>query len=204
MIIIGMFVFSRRLQTFYDRLESRFLYNLNARETQNAQPEILPWDTHLAELTVAPESPLVGKTLVQLSVREKYGINIALIERGKIMIPTPGRDERLYPNDKVLIIGTDDQLASVKQLFESGIDENAESNFPKKDMTLQKIVINSSSPIFGQTIRDSGIRERTQGLVVGIERKGNRILNPDSNYIFENEDIVWIVGNNKKVPELLG
>jgi CPA2 family monovalent cation:H+ antiporter-2 len=204
MIIIGMFVFSRRLQTFYDRLESRFLYNLNARETQNAQPEILPWDTHLAELTVAPESPLVGKTLVQLSVREKYVINIALIERGKIMIPTPGRDERLYPNDKVLIIGTDDQLASVKQLFESGIDENAESNFPKKDMTLQKIVINSSSPIFGQTIRDSGIRERTQGLVVGIERKGNRILNPDSNYIFENEDIVWIVGNNKKVPELLG
>jgi CPA2 family monovalent cation:H+ antiporter-2 len=203
LIVIGMFVFSRKLQTFYDRLESRFLYNLNAREAHSKQPEILPWDTHLAELTVAPESSLVGKTLVELSVREKYGINIALIERGKIMIPTPGRDERLYPNDKVLVIGTDDQLAAVKMLFDSGLDENAESNFPKKDMTLQKIVINSSSPIYGQTIRDSGIRERTQGLVVGIERKGERILNPDSTYVFENEDIVWIVGNNKRVPELL-
>ncbi|MGY0038544.1 hypothetical protein [Pedobacter sp. NJ-S-72] len=30
-----------------------------------------------------------------------------------------------------------------------------------------------------------------------------RILNPDSNLVFENEDIVWIVGNNKKIPDLL-
>ena len=202
-IITGMIVFSRKLQGFYDRLENRFLYNLNARETQNAQPEILPWDTHLAELIVAPESSLVGKTLIELAVREKYGVNIALIERGKMMIPTPGRDERLYPNDKVLIIGTDDQLAAIKELFEGSTEEHKETDFPKKDMTLQKIVINSNSPVFAQTIRDSGIREKTQGLVVGIERQGNRILNPDSSFVFENEDIVWIVGNNKKIPDLL-
>ena len=118
------------------------------------------------------------------------------------MIPTPARTERLYPNDKVLIIGTDDQLASVKPLFEGIVDESTTS-FPKQDMSLQKIVINGKSPVFGQTIRDSGIRERTQGLVVGIERNGVRILNPDSNLVFENDDIVWIVGNDKKIPNLL-
>jgi len=204
LIILVMVIFSRKLQSFYERMENRFFYNLNAREAAKKQPEILPWDTHLLELTVAPESKLVGQTLVDLAVREKYGINIAMIERGKIMIPTPKRDERLYPNDKVLVIGTDDQLASVKHLFEGDnaeIDE--EETFPKQDMSLQKIVINSKSPVFGQTIRDSGIREKTQGLVVGIERNGQRILNPDSNIVFENEDIVWIVGNNKRIPELL-
>ncbi|SMC89871.1 cation:proton antiporter domain-containing protein [Pedobacter nyackensis] len=204
LIVSGMFIFSRKLQGFYNRLESRFLLNLNAREAQNAQPEILPWDTHLAELVVAPESKLVGHTLIELSIREKYGVNIALIERGKIMIPTPGRDERLYPNDKVMVIGTDNQLAMITELFAGSVDESMEeTNFPKKDMTLQKIVVNTNSPIYGQSIRSSGIRETTQGLVVGIERNGERILNPDSNMVFENEDIVWIVGNNKKVPELL-
>lgn len=204
LIVLVMIIFSRRLQAFYDRLENRFLHNLNAREEQNQQPQILPWDTHLADLIVSPESVLVGKTLTELAVREKFGINIALIERGKKMIPTPGRDERLYPHDKVLVIGTDDQLAAVKELFEgTNAEHDAEANFPKKDMTLQKVVINSSSPVYGQTIRNSGIRESTQGLVVGIERQGVRILNPDSNLVFENEDIVWIVGHNKKVPELL-
>ena len=203
LIIMGMFIFSRKLQSFYDRMEHRFLYNLNAREEQNKQPEILPWDTHLTELTISPESQLVGKSLIELAVREKYGVNIALIERGNKMIPTPGRNERLYPNDKVMLIGTDDQLAAVNELFKSTDDETQESTFPKKDMTLQKIVINSASPVFAQTIRDSGIREKTQGLVVGIERKGQRILNPDSTLVFENEDIVWIVGNIKKIPDLL-
>ncbi|KQC02773.1 cation:proton antiporter [Pedobacter sp. Hv1] len=202
LIIIGMIVFSRKLQSFYERMENRFLHNLNAREEASRQPEILPWDSHLLELTVAPESTLVGQTLVDLAVREKYGINIALIERGKIMIPTPNREERLYPNDKVLVIGTDDQLAAVKSLFE-GIVEESESTFPKQDMSLQKVIINSKSPVFGQSIRSSGIREKTQGLVVGIERNGQRILNPDSNLVFENEDIVWIVGNNKRIPDLL-
>jgi CPA2 family monovalent cation:H+ antiporter-2 len=202
-IVFVMFIFSRKLQQFYDRLEHRFLYNLNAREEQNKQPEILPWDTHLTELIVSPESDLVGKSLVELAVREKYGVNIALIERGNKMIPTPARDERLYPNDKVMLIGTDDQLAAVTELFKGRVEESHETYFPKKDMTLQKIVITSSSPVYAQTIRDSGIREKTQGLVVGIERKGVRILNPDSNLIFENDDIVWIVGNNKKIPDLL-
>jgi CPA2 family monovalent cation:H+ antiporter-2 len=203
LIIVGMIIFSRRLQAFYDKLEQRFFLNLNAREAQNAQPEILPWDTHLAELIIGPESELVGKTLMEVSVREKFGINIALIERGRIMLPTPSRDERLYPHDKVLVIGTDDQLAAVKTLFEGPVNVEGEDNFPKHDMTLQKIIINSASPVYGQSIRNSGIRERTQGLVVGLERGGQRILNPDSNLIFENEDIVWIVGNNKKIPELL-
>lgn len=203
LIVVGMFVFSRKLQSFYERMEHRFLNNLNAREQASKQPEILPWDSHLLELTVAPESNLVGQTLVDLAVREKYGINIALIERGKIMIPTPARNERLYPNDKVLVIGTDDQLAAVKPLFEGNHVEESETSFPKQDMSLQKIIINSKSPVFGQTIRDSGIREKTQGLVVGIERNGQRILNPDSNLVFENDDIVWIVGNNKRIPDLL-
>ncbi len=204
LIVAVMIIFSRKLQGFYERMETRFFYNLNAREAAKKQPDVLPWDTHLLELTVAPESSLVGQTLIDLSVREKYGINIAMIERGKIMIPTPKANERLYPNDKVLVIGTDDQLASVKHLFEGdNHEEDTEATFPKQDMALQKVVINSKSPVYHQTIRDSGIREKTQGLVVGIERNGERILNPPSDLVFENEDIVWIVGNNKRIPELL-
>jgi CPA2 family monovalent cation:H+ antiporter-2 len=203
LIILVMTIFSRRLQSFYTRLETRFLTNLNAREAQKKQPEILPWDSHLVELNIAPESKLVGKTLMELAIREKYGVNIAMIERGKTIIPTPGRDERLYPHDKILVIGTDDQLASVQSLFEGKDDETDDVPFPKKDMTLQKVVINSQSPVYGFSIRNSKIRDITQGLVVGIERKGERILNPDSDLVFENDDIVWIVGNTKKIPDLL-
>ncbi|MCZ4242500.1 cation:proton antiporter [Pedobacter punctiformis] len=202
LIVLVMIVFSRKLQSFYNKLEKRFILNLNARENQ--KPDILPWDTHLTEIMVSPESEVVGKTLSELMIREKFGVNIAMIERGKITIPTPGREERLYPNDKLLLIGADDQLAGVKNLLEVDLPEiEAESNFPDKEMTLQKVVINTESPVYGLSIRNAGIREKAQALVVGIERGTDRILNPSSDFIFDNGDVIWIVGNSKKIKEVI-
>jgi CPA2 family monovalent cation:H+ antiporter-2 len=34
-------------------------------------------------------------------------------------------------------------------------------------------------------------------LVVGIERNGKRLLNPESNIVLEKNDILWIVGSKK-------
>ena len=202
LIVLMMFIFSRKLQAFYNQLEKRFILNLNARENQ--KPDILPWDTHLTELTVSPESEVVGQTLASLMIREKFGVNIAMIERGRNSIPTPGRDERLYPNDKLLLIGADDQLAAVKAILEVDVPETeSEKNFPDKEMTLQKVVVNLESPVYGLSIRNAGIREKAQALIVGIERGSERILNPSSDFTFDNGDIIWIVGNNKKIKEVI-
>ena len=201
LIVFGMVIFSRKLQSFYHKLENRFMFNLNDRENQ--KPDILPWDTHLTELKVSPESEVVGKTLVELMIREKYGVNIALIERGRITIPTPGPKERLYPNDKLLLIGADDQLAAVKLLLEVDLPEINDNSFPDKEMTLQKVVVTTASPVFGLSIRNTGIREKAQALVVGIERGEDKILNPSSDFVFDNGDVIWIVGNHKKIKEVI-
>lgn len=202
MIILGMVIFSRKLQAFYNKLEKRFMLNLNDRENQ--KPDILPWDTHLAELHVSPESEVVGKTLTELMIREKYGVNVAMIERGRNAIPTPGRDERLYPHDKLLLIGADDQLAAVKQVLEVNVpEENHESHFPDKEMSLQKVIVHTGSSVFGLSIRNAGIREKAKALVVGVERGNQKILNPSSDFVFDQGDVIWIVGNNKRIKELL-
>lgn len=202
LIILVMVIFSRKLQAFYNKLEKRFILNLNARENQ--KPAILPWDTHLTELTVSPESEVVGRTLATLMIREKYGVNIALIERGRNSIPTPGRGERLYPNDKLLLIGADDQLAAVKSILEiEGPEIASEDRFPDKEMSLQKVIVHAESPVHGLSIRNAGIREKAQALIVGIERGTDRILNPSSDFVFDTGDVVWIVGNNKKIKEVI-
>ncbi|RZA01777.1 MAG: sodium:proton antiporter [Sphingobacteriaceae bacterium] len=200
-IILVVIVFSKKLQAFYTRLEQRFFLNLNQRENEDPSAGIVPWDAHISQLRVSPESPLVGLTLVELGIREQYGVNIALIERGKRIIPTPSRDERLYPNDKISVIGTDEELAQVKSLFETP-EIGDEGDVHVKNMALQKVTIHSDSPICNTTIRDSGIRENTQGLIVGVERKGERILNPESSFVFEPGDDVWIVGNTAKIKSL--
>ncbi|WP_244214246.1 cation:proton antiporter regulatory subunit [Pedobacter jejuensis] len=48
-----------------------------------------------------------------------------------------------------------------------------------------------------------GIREKAQALIVGIERGADRILNPSSDFVFDSGDVIWIVGNNKKIKEVI-
>ncbi|MFM8004169.1 MAG: cation:proton antiporter regulatory subunit, partial [Dolichospermum sp.] len=96
----------------------------NERENQKIPaPALTPWDTHFATFKLRPQLPYIGKTLLESNLREEFGINIAIIERGDIYINVPSRDERLYPNDILSVIGTDKQLQDFKNYLESGISK---------------------------------------------------------------------------------
>lgn len=217
-VFVVLYLFSKRIQLFYQRLEGRFLTNLHAREKAieqkstpedilrqqfNPESDLSPWDAHMVDLLVNQQAEYVGKTLSELAWRETYGINIAYIKRGTRVIYAPGRNNILLPFDHVGIIATDDQMHIFKPIFDAGESSDAEEQ-TVEDIIVQKIVVNEHNQLKGLTVRESGIRERTDGLVVGIERNKSRILNPDSTTVFEWGDIVWIVGERKKIQKLKG
>lgn len=216
-VIIVLFIFGKRIQNFYQRIEVRFLSNLNARETAakntfsanvsrkraDIQSNLLPWDAHIVELEVAPHADYIGKSLSDLAWREKYGINIVYIKRGEKLIHVPGRHAILLPFDNVGFIATDEQMQTFKPVFDS-IENGDAAPIEIDEIALKKIVVNEHTKLNGLDIRSSGLRERTNGLVIGIERNDERILNPASTTVFEWGDIVWIVGERKKIRKLTG
>lgn len=202
---VVLLIFYKRIRAFYGKIELRFLSNLNQREEEQKanlpDQALAPWDTHLAVFELAPQSAYVGKTLDESRIREDFGVNVAIIERGDISINVPGRHERLYPYDKLSVIGTDEQFRNFKEHLESNATGNRHSD-PRQTVSLHHFTITPRSALLGKSIRHSGIRERTKGLVVGIERRGQQILNPESDVIFELNDIIWIVGNEKRIMVL--
>ena len=205
MIAIGVYIiFPKKLHKIYHKIESHFLSNFNDREIikQNKRQNTLsPWDGHMAEFDIAKESNLAGKTLQELSIREQFGINIASIRRGDVLINIPIRTERLFPGDEISVIGTDDQVKEFKlYLDKNEIDAPEEDE--QADIILQKLELKNRVCI-GKSIRESQIREKTHGIIVGIERNGKRILNPESHLVLEESDVLWIAGERKKIAEFL-
>jgi CPA2 family monovalent cation:H+ antiporter-2 len=132
-----------------------------------------------------------------MRLRENIGVNIAMIKRGEHhTILAPSRFERIYPDDKLWVIGTDDQLEQLKRYIEPTTDSTEDG---ARDVVLKKLTIIEQSQLTGKSIRESGIREQTNGLIVGIERKGRRLLNPESTMVFELSDKVWIVGDEELI-----
>lgn len=195
-------LFYRRLQAFYITIEERFFSNFNERETRvgSINKQVLaPWDAHLAVIEIQPVSPAIGKTLQELAIREKFGANIALIKRGKQQYAAPGKDERLYPGDIVTVIGTDEQITQLNRFLEEADSSIEEKLMPAHDIVLRRYLVKKESLLCSKSIREAGIREQSQGMILGIERAGKRILNPESTTVLQEGDIIWVAGSDKKL-----
>ena len=197
LVVIGYFIFPKKLNAHYHKIEDHFLKNLNAREIKKAirsRSDLTPWDGHMSTFEIAPTSNVVGKTLEELRIREQLGINIAFIKRGEFTINIPNKNERLFPGDEICIIGTDNQVKDFKVYLHQNEIELPE--IIVTDIILKQIEIKEEEFI-GATIRESQLREKTNALIVGIERSGKRILNPESTMVLEKNDILWVVGSKK-------
>ena len=202
--IILYFLFQKRLNHQYHKIENHFLSNLNDREISKAKrsrSDLSPWDGHMAVFDIAAESNIAGETLKKLQLREQLGINIASIKRGEITIHIPDANERIFPGDEVFVIGNDAQVQEFKKyLDQHEIEATPEIREP--DIVLRQIELKNHEFI-GKSIKESKLREKTKGLVVGIEKRGQRFMNPESNILLEKDDILWIVGDKKLLADLV-
>jgi CPA2 family monovalent cation:H+ antiporter-2 len=202
--VISYILFPKKLHAFYNKIEGHFLKNYHGRElakTNKRQNVLSPWDGHMANFNIVLASNIVGKTLEELRIREQFGINIATIKRGDITLNIPSRTERLFPGDEISVIGTDEQVIAFKKYLDQNEIDLPETVF-EDEVILQQLELKNRVCI-GKSIRESQIREKTQGIIVGIERNGKRILNPESHLILEADDILWIAGDRKKIAAFL-
>ncbi len=189
----------------YGWFEAQFLNHLNEKDrarvtNEKEYPILAPWDAHLATLDVHPNSSVVGRKLSDIGIRESYGVTVAMIERGSQKILAPRRDDILMAFDRVSVIGNDDQVSNFKEIISKNSDVNAGTNVT--NYGLKSVFMAGANPFIGKSIRESGIRETTDGLVVGLERAGQRILNPDASESILDGDLLWIVGNTEKIKLL--
>ena len=85
-------------------------------------------------------------------------------------------------------------------LREELIPEDAD--IEQREMKLHKLVIGAGSQLLGKTLKQSGIRDNYNCMVVGVEegQQNLTIINPS--HRFEVGDIVWVVGEEHNVERL--
>lgn len=209
--VIAIVIFSKRLKKQSILMERHFFTNLTARElekernapiNQRFANHMLERDLHLADFEVKQNSPSMGKTLKELNFRQKCNVNIVTIIRGNRRINIPGGSERLYPFDKLVVVGADNDLEHFRKYLEERYRSQQLSIQESKEVNIEQFFIAEGSHLIGRTILESGIRDKAACLVIGIERGNSSIKNPEPTTVFMEGDIVWIVGEHEKVLRL--
>lgn len=204
-IIMGLlfFTFRRQVEDYYHWFEDNFIKGIEtSKEGALSHAHLVPWDAHLAEIIVSHHSTMAGKSLLELQLREKYGVSVVAFmrESGNIVAPKP--EDRIFPDDTLLCFGTDAELERLKvDIDMPRLDSQRHSDL--SDYTLQPLEVKSASPLSQLSIRASGIREKFNCMVVGLERDGQRIRSPRSDEKLQSGDLLWIVGETSELKRLI-
>ena len=211
-LLVIMMILSRQLKKQSIMIERKFFQNLRYRDMRaeymgEKKPEyagrLLSRDLHLTDFEVPGESAWAGKTLAELNFGKKYGIHVVSILRGRKRINIPGASVRLFPEDKIQVIGTDEELNQFSSEMEKAAILETDV-VEKSEMILRQFRVDAHSIFLGKTMRESGIREQYHCLIVGVERGEETLHAPDPHEPFMEDDVVWIVGENADVYKLVG
>lgn len=213
LLILSLLVFSNRMRKRSLDMEHRFLANFNGSEkgdqgdgTQEELLDALPFhNLHLADFSLTPSSPLAGQSLRDAGLRQRYGISVVAITRGHERINIPDGHIRLYPGDRLTVVGTDEQIETFRQRDEE--DKKRERTLaarPRENIRIEQFGVAPASPLVGLSILQSELRNKVTCLVLGIERRGQTLMNPPAETCFEAGDIVWIAGESRQIRLLSG
>lgn len=211
LLLVALMIMSRQLKKQSILIERTFFQHLRSRDMRaeylgEKKPEyagrLLSRDLHLTDYDLPGESRWVGKTLAELNFGKLYGVHVVSILRGKKRINIPGGNVRLFPDDKIQVIATDEELNRFSEEMHkaAALDENI---VEKSEMILRQFVVDAHSPFLGKTLRESSIREKYHCLIAGIEREGETLHAPAPSEPFLEGDVVWVVGENEDVHRLV-
>jgi CPA2 family monovalent cation:H+ antiporter-2 len=184
-------------------LEQQFAQQLQGQQEDGngSLAHLAPFDSRLVEITIPSHSFLIGKTMEQSRLREKYDLNVVFIKRRDNSVVTAKAQELIFPEDNLLCFGTDRAIEHLQQ----DIEKSQNAVPPMHEMTnfaMRRIPIDAASPWLGAAIRQLKLTEKHQCLVVGVERDKDRIQNPKSDLVLKLGDVLWVVGERKFLAEL--
>ena len=121
--------------------------------------------------------------------------------RGSLRINIPSGSNIIFPADKIFVIGDDEQLNNFRLAITHELIPE-DPDIEKREMKLRKVIISVKSSFIGKTLKESGIRDSFNCMVVGVDEGQQNLTLIDPARKFEKGDVLWIVGEEDSLKEL--
>lgn len=200
--ILVLMILSRRLKKRSITLERLFIQNLRSRDI-NAQLQgkkkplfadhLIDRDIHIANLELPDDSLWAGRTLRSLQLRNRFGVHVSSILRGTHRMNIPNGNTILFPGDKLQAIGDDEQLTLFSHAMKAELQPE-DTDIEKHEMKLRCFTVSKTSPFIGKTLRDSGIRDKYNCMVVGVDEGQKNLTLITPSRCLQAGDVLWVVG----------
>lgn len=230
LLLFLLLLYSKRLLNLYWKIEYRFILNFNQRaidekRTKSKQQEetvTFEWDNeswieknlYVGKFQLEQSSDYENMKLKDTDFRLKYGLLIVDVYRDKKDLFFPNGDFTLRADDIITVVGNIIQMKllkttknnitlyekSLKTIHEFSKEQDKNSNSKIKCLSL---MVDKNSGLYEKSLLEAGIGKDKACFVVGIERSNGYEINPSASTVFQEDDIIWIMGNKDTVSEIV-
>lgn len=210
-IVVSLMIASRWTKKRSIKMERLFIHNLRSRDIMAEvsgkkkplyEGHLLDRDIHIGDFDVPEDSTWGGKSLKELHLRQRFGIDMSSIMRGTQRLNIPNGETIIFPGDKLQVIGNDEQLQKFANTLKEEIYQK-DLDIEKREMKLRQLIISSKGEFCGKSLSESGIRDKYNCMVVGLEEGQENLTKVSPTRIFEKGDILWIVGEENNLKRIM-
>ncbi|HMB69112.1 MAG TPA: SLC13 family permease, partial [bacterium] len=183
----------------------RELFKIRGSEFVEAVPEELAGAEQVAGMVaqLAEDSPLIGKTLVDLRFRERFGAIVIGVRRDGQVLDTALARETLRAGDELLALGSRRELVEVEMQRHFHVAPMGPDIFRAMHGHLYVLSVPEESALVGATIGESRIGELVGLTISGILRDGQTLLGLEPTESIEAGDRLLVTGEPDRVRALL-
>jgi di/tricarboxylate transporter len=129
------------------------------------------------EARVLPGGPLVNRTIAEVGLRSMKHAYVLEIERDGRLMTAVGPDEVLRPDDSVTFVGVVDAVNELRRIPGLSVaeDQRFKLNLRNSQRCLVELVLSRTSPMVGQTVRETHFRSVYRAAILSISRDGARL-----------------------------
>ncbi len=164
------------------------------KQLLNEKQEV--WELQAEEYTIPDSSAMAGKHIGELALRRRLGCSIASIDRHGIAIVNPSAEVILYPQDKLLLLGSAEQIDRAIAEFGAA---RSETGGALQDLSLETLSVPDHSPAAAKTLIELDLVRAWGVQVAGIQRGSIRILTPSGADKLEANDTLLILGGTAQI-----
>lgn len=169
-------------------------------EARDALTGVADWPVAMREVRLKAGSVFSGRTIREVPVRSEAGASIIAVSRAGVVNFDPGPDFRIYPGDRLILLGEPGKLQSAVDLLEKR--EFGHDVAGADSLNMAEIKVDAESSIVGKSLADVHFRGEFGVTVIGIRRGENRIVSPGGGEILQGGDSLIVVGKNDAIERI--
>ena len=208
-VVMALMCYSTFVKCRSVRMEDMFLYNLRRREEVMAEPgqqlsyarQLSGRDLHVTQVTLPSQSNWAGKSLADLHIGSRHGVNVTAVIRDHVRTNIPGGSMVVYPHDVLEVVGDDQGIDQMCSRMNSEVVDRSITE-SEGMMRIKRMEVAGACTLQGMAVKESGIRDRYKCMVIGVEKENGLLSVVGANYIINQGDVIWFAGEHTDILRL--